>query len=330
MKILLSLLLVVASVFSELPTVFPPDLEKGDLVAVVFPSSFLRKEPDETAAFEILNSKVLWLQQQGYRTICYPSQVNRVGYLAGTDAERAKALMDAWKNEEVKAIWCFQGGYGAQRILDQLDYEFIGTNPKIFIGMSDITALHQAIRQKTGLVTYLAPVLNYFNEPEFDNHYAWASLEEMLTNPVEREVIFPEGIDCKVIQQGSTSGKLIGGNLSLIAGLCGTEWQLNTEGKVLLLEDISESNYRIDRILWQLKESGLLDKCAAVILSSWEDCKSNSQCSLSLDEIFHHYFSDATYPVIRGFPSGHIRYQAALPLNSLVEIDTDSRTVRLL
>ena len=321
---------MVASAFSEPPAVFPPALQKGDLVAVVFPSSFLRVEPDEITAFEILNSKIEWLQQLGYRTICYPSQVNRVGYLAGTDDERAEALMEAWKNEEVKAIWCFQGGYGSQRILDQLDYEVIKVNPKIFIGMSDITALHQAIRQRTGLVTYLAPVLNYFNEPEFDNQFALASLEEVLANPAQREVIFPEGIDCEVLRQGCATGQLIGGNLSLIAGLCGTEWQLNTEGKVLLLEDISESNYRIDRMLWQLKESGLLDKCAAVILSSWEDCKSNSQCSLSLDEIFHHYFKDAKYPVIKGFPSGHTRYQVTLPLNALIEIETDTKSVRCL
>jgi muramoyltetrapeptide carboxypeptidase len=329
-KILLASLLSFTSLFSDLPTVFPPALQKGDLIALVFPASFLDKENEE-AQVE-LNLKAEWLQLQGYRTIFYPDKVSRSGYLAGTDDERAKALMNAWKNEEVKAIWCFRGGYGSQRILDYLDYDWIKAHPKIFIGMSDITTLHQAIQTKTGLVTFLAPVLKYFHdkEVEFDDSFAFSFLEQVLVNKMTGAIpSSPEG-NFEVISPGIAKGKLVGGNLSLIAGLCGTKWQLATDRKILILEDVDEKICSIDRMLWQLKKSGLLDQPAAVILASWTNCTPISKHSFTLEQVFEHYFGNAKYPVIRGFPSGHGKYQITLPLNTEMEINTDLKQVSML
>lgn len=332
MKKFLSLcFLFIAPIFAEPLSILPPSLKSGDLIAIVFPASF--PDLDDEKAEELLIKQAQWLQAQGYRTIFYPKKVTRIGYLAGTDIERAEALMNAWKNEEVKAIWCFQGGYGTPRILDRLDYEIIKTHPKIFIGMSDITALHQAIQQKTGLVTFLGPVLKYFNSQimtDFDDKYAFSSFTDLLVNQTSGEAIFPLKFDIKVIRPGLAKGKLVGGNLSIITALCGTKWQLDTKGKILILEDISESVYKIDRMLWQLEKSGLLDQPAAVILASWENCKPNHNYSLTLEQVFEHYFKNAKYPVISGFPSGHVQQQLTVPLNTMLEIDTTTKKVSLL
>lgn len=240
--------------------------------------------------------------------------------------------MRAWKNNEVKAIWCFRGGYGTQRILNLIDYAFIKANPKILIGMSDITALHHAIQQKTGLVTFLAPVLNYFNvnQSSFNDQYALSQLKNVIVNPKIGEIPLPPNVELKILKKGKARGRIVGGNLTIIAGLCGTKWQLNTKGKVLILEDVGEDIYRIDRMLWQLKEARLLDSPAAVILGDWIGCNSNLKYSLTLEQVFNNYFGTAHYPVIRNFPSGHGSYQATIPLNSLVEVNTDTKKISLL
>jgi len=329
-KTLLALFLFFASLSAEPPPISPTALQKGDLIALVFPASFLKAEENEAQG--IMTRKAKWLQSRGYRTIFYPAKVNRIGYLAGTDEERAEAFMNAWKDEEVKAIWCFRGDYGTERILANLDYEYIQTHPKILIGMSDITALHQSIQLRTGLVTFLAPVLNFFDEngDEFDDFYAFSSLEQVVANQMTADIFLPPEIEIGVIRPGKARGSLVGGNLTLIASLCGTKWQLDTEGKILILEDLSESVYRIDRLLWQLKESGLLEKPSAVILGNWVDCDATSPYSLSLTQVFEHYFGNAPYPVIQGFPVGHDKYQTTLPLNRLAEIDTELKQVTIL
>lgn len=313
---------------ADQPQIIPQALKKGDLIALVFPASFF----DEKDGQLIIERKAKWLNKQGYRTIVYPTKVQRRGYLSGTDQERAHSLMDAWKDEKVKAIWCVRGGWGTPRIVDLLDYEWIKSHPKIFIGMSDITALHQAIQKKTGLVTFLAPVLNYFDDSsEFDANYAFTELEEVLVKGKTGVVHYPEGLEeQKIVTPGKATGKVVGGNLSLIASLCGTPWQLNTTGKILLLEDVGEDVYRIDRMLWQLEQAGLLEKPAGVILAHWENCGSKFKYGLTLNEVFSHYFKGASYPVIRGFPSGHYKFQTTVPLNALTEIDTEKKCVKLL
>jgi muramoyltetrapeptide carboxypeptidase len=154
----LCFLFFLTTLAAEPAPIYPPPIEKGDVIAIVLPASFL-SYLDEEAAQDMLSSKLSWLESKGYEPILYPKKIKRIGYHSGTDEERAEALMDAWKDERVKAIWCFQGGHGSYKILDKLDYKYIQENPKIFIGMSDITALHIAIQQKTGFVTFLAPIL---------------------------------------------------------------------------------------------------------------------------------------------------------------------------
>ena len=306
---------------------YPPLLQKGDLVALVFPGFFLEKDKAEADA--IMLEKAHWLQSKGFRVTYYPKSITPYGYFSAPDTERAHALMSAWKNENVKAIWCFRGGYGCQRILDLLDYEWIKTHPKVFIGMSDVTALHSAIGQKTGLVTFLSPVLNYYHEKksEFDDAYAFNSLKQVVMNQPKGEIALPSNLKPKALRPGKAKGKLVGGNLTLIAALCGTKWQLDTKGKILVLEEIGERLYRIDRMLWQLKECGMLDNLAGVVLGGFTDIVPHTKSTFTLDEIFKEYFRDKPYPVLMNFPTGHDSFQATLPLNYEVVLDADNAKV---
>ena len=330
MKKILLVLFFFSTLAADMPRAVPSALKKGDLIALVFPAFFLNKE--STEAQQILDRKAKWLNQKGYRTIFYPNRIKMHGYLAGTDKQRADALMSAWKNPEVKAIWCVRGGYGTPRMLDLLDYEWIKEHPKILIGMSDITALHAALLQQSGLVSFLGPVFNSFDEKEssFDADYAFTELERVLVEKKRGEIKLPDPESFKVIKAGKGIGRLVGGNLTIIAGLCGTKWQLDTNNKILVLEDVGEDIYRIDRMLWQLREAGLLDNPAAVILANWKDCKSTFVNTFSLDEVFIQYFGKAKYPVVMGFPSGHDKFQTTLPLNTSAEVDTSLMKVTLL
>lgn len=332
MKKFLIIIFFATSLTAKEPSpIYPEPLKKGDLVAIVFPASYV-PEYNLKIASEIVQKKEMWLKKLGYKTVVYPSKVIRKGYLSGSDQDRAKALMDAFKNKDVKAIWCYRGGYGSPRILDLLDYDYIKENPKILIGMSDITALHIAIQKKTGVVTYLGPVLHYFGEGdgEFQEKYAVSELEPILSGIKTGNVIYPEGLEIEVLRPGKARGKLVGGNLAMIASLCGTKWQLDTKGKILVLEDINEEPYKIDRMLWQLRESGLLEEPAAVILGSFTKCYSTSKVSLTLQDVFKEYFGASDYPVIFGFPTGHGAYQTTLPLNSEAELNTAHAKLKLL
>lgn len=326
---ILLLLLCCTALQAEIGRITAPALKKGDLIALVFPASYLECDDPEG----VLKKKIAYLEAKGYRAALYPAVCKPQGYLAGSDKERAQALMAAWKNPEVKAIWCVRGGYGTPRILDLLDYDWIRKHPKILIGMSDITALHHAIQLKTGLVTFLGPVFNYFGNANdsFDEQYALMQLEPVISVAKGKKIDLPASPsfpEMKVIRKGKAKGRFVGGNLSLICALLGTRWQLNTKGKILVLEDVGEKAYRIDRLLWQLEEAGLLEHPAAVILAGWEGCTATN--SISIEQIFQEYFKNKPYPVILNFPSGHIKYQATLPLNTLGELDTDKKRVTIL
>lgn len=316
--------------------ILPEALQKGDLIAIVFPASYIEDEDLEGQLNpeKLLEVKVEWLKNQGYRAILYPKKIKRLGYLAGTDDERAKAFMDAWKNEEVKAVWCCCGGYGSGRILDKLDYGYIKAHPKIFIGTSDITILHDAIQTKTGLITFLSPGLLYYssNSEKFDDQYAFSSLEHLIVEKKTGVISVPPQEALQTIRPGIAQGRLVGGNLTLMAMSCGTEWQPDMRKKILILEEVSANFDEIDRSLWQLKESGVLDQLRGVILGTFTNCKpySTSELSLTLDQIFDDYFKDAPYPVIKNFPAGHDKYQVALPLNGLIEIDANAKQIKIL
>jgi muramoyltetrapeptide carboxypeptidase len=268
----------------------------------------------------------------------------RRGYLAGTDEERADEFMAAFRDPQVKAIFCGAGGYGTTRMLDRLDYEVIRSHPKILTGFSDITGLHLAIQRRSGVVTFHSPVASYGlgsseNPSTFSLDYFWRALlarsyfgpdGQMLSSGYEY-VAPRENPTIETLSPGVGRGQLTGGNPTLIATLMGTPYEIETKGRILFMEDRNEEPYRIDRFLSQLRLAGKLDGLAGVVVGVFVDCDAkDARGSLTLREVFGDYFAKIGVPVIANFPVGHFKYNATLPMGVEAELDADRRTLRLL
>ena len=306
----------------------PAGLKPGDTIAIVAPAGELIPKRVKLA--------VERLEEMGFKTT-FAEDLYRVrGYLAGTDERRAEELMQAFADPGVDAIFPGTGGYGTMRMLDLLDFEVIRANPKVLVGFSDITGLHIALATKCNLVTFHSPnpqwgLGSVDNLPVFSAGYFWRSLlaEE---NRGEEGFVYdpPSWAPLGTFAPGVGVGPLCGGNLSLIAGLTGSEYQLDTEGRVLFLEDVNEAPYRIDRMLRQMQLTGQLDNLAGVILGQFRKCEPDGDSSLSLPEVFLDYFADAPYPVVCNFPAGHVTLNATLPFGVPVRVDAERREVRVL
>lgn len=292
-------------------------LALGSKIGVAFPSGCL----DPSHVDIITNG----LKTLGYIPILADNAYSQYGYLAGTDAERANALMRLWKDPTISLIWCAKGGYGACRILDLLDFELIKDHPKILIGMSDITALHSGFSTKVAFPTFLGPNLSLLFT-QGDKSRNAKMLEDTLS--YLRSFRDRASLESSTwIRAGQSRAPLIGGNLCVLTSLIGTAWEPEFNNKILLLEDVNEAPYRIDRMLFQLENSGALESLKGVILSSFENCHPSSLPSLKLEDIFNQYFGSKPYPVLRGFPSGHLCYQKTLPLGQNFHISAEKSFV---
>lgn len=312
----------------------PAAIQPGDTIAIVGPAG-----PRQENHVAFIEER---LRALGYHVLTSPQVTTRWGYLAGTDEERAASVMEAWRNPEVDAIFCSVGGYGTTRMIDQLDFDYIRENPKILTGFSDITGIHLAIHERTGLVTFHSPTTMWvYGRDEAERPFA----VESFWRAVDAES-YPAGEDAgpgwtlplrepsvpiETINPGKATGRLTGGNLSLIHALMGTEFEIQTEGRILFLEDVGEAPYRVDRMLSTLRLSGKLDNVAGVVLGQWSRCEaSNPDRSFTLREVLDHYFEGRDYPVVFNFPVGHVNENATLPLGILAELDADAGTLRLL
>lgn len=277
------------------------------------------------------------LEQAGFR-VTYGSDLDRQrGYLAGTDEQRAAELMAAFTDPQVDAIVPMSGGYGCTRILDRLDWDVIRQHPKLVFGFSDITALHLAIAAKTDFISVHASNA----DGSWGKHAPMAAYTQTWFWRITRPSPWPsEGITydlppqhgpLKSLSPGVARGALIGGNLTLVSSLMGTPYEVDTRGKVLFIEDVHEAPYRVDRYLSQLRLAGKLKSPAAVILGQFTDADPDSDApGLSMEQVFHDYFGNASYPVLANFPAGHHRHNAALPMGADVEVNADQGSVRLL
>ncbi len=320
----------------EFAPIHPVGLIPGDTIAFVAPAGKLDRQRMDLARQR--------LRAMGFRVQVPDDLYRSRGYLAGPDETRAEELMAAFRDPNVKAIFPGTGSYGATRILDRLDYDVIRKNPKIIIGFSDITGLHLAIQKKTGLVTFHSPnpmwgLGSEGNLRDFSARYFWRAL--LQRGPLDSggqgstggyTIVTPQGVpQVRAISPGVGRGRLTGGNLSLIIALMGTEFEIETDGRILFLEDVGERPYRIDRYLCQLRLAGKLDNLAGVILGQFADCEpKKGKASLSLSQVLGDYFDDLGVPVVVNFPAGHSAYNATLPLGALVEVNADTGSVSVL
>lgn len=313
--------------------IYPPLLEKGDTIMFVAPAGELDRERMMLAKKR--------LERCGYRVKMRPDLFAVDGYLAGSDARRAEELMQAFTDPEVKAVFPGTGGYGTMRILDLLDYSVIRENPKLFVGFSDITGLHAALNRHAGLVTYHSPLPMWgLGSPEylskFSARYFFRAVQVCPDQQGDYTIEIPRNVpQPRSWGVGKTRGRLTGGNLSLVAALEGTPYALDTQDAILMIEDVGEAPYRIDRMLRQLQLAGKLSGLRGAVLGQFTERDKDKKKKVktgrfSINGVLKQYFEPLGIPVLWNFPIGHHKKNCTLPMGGEVEIDADHNTLRVL
>jgi muramoyltetrapeptide carboxypeptidase len=291
----------------------PPLLSAGARVALVAPAGPLRG-PEE------LDTSVANARALGWEPIPGANVLARHDYLGGTDAERLQDLNAALAEDRIDAVWCVRGGYGAMRLLPYVDWASLTRRPRALIGFSDVTALHAAASTRCGLVTYHGPT-------------ARGALTDFSRDSLTRAVA--EGRDpcgradaARTVRGGRAHGRLAGGNLALLAALAGTSYAPDYRGALLVLEDIGEPAYRIDRMLTQLRLSGALSQIAGLVVGHFtEPAPGHELSSHTLDVLVGEAADVAGVPAIAGVPVGHVDDQWTIPLGATAYLDADTRTL---
>ncbi|MDK2820323.1 MAG: muramoyltetrapeptide carboxypeptidase [Clostridia bacterium] len=298
----------------------PPQLKKGDTIGVIYPASPL---PD----IKYLERGKAFFNKFGFNVI--ESYFQSKGYLAGSDAKRLANLHQMFEDPNVKALICLRGGYGTLRLLQDINYQLIRSNPKILIGYSDITALHLAINKMTGLVTFHGPMIYPELGEDIISPYTIESLIRTITLNEPLGTLDHGFIKPVTISPGQAEGMIIGGNLSLVTATLGTPFEIDTTGKILFLEEVDEAPYRIDRMLMQLKLAGKLEVAAGIIFGQFTRCI-NSRNNLTPLDIIKRDLVPLGKPCIYGLPAGHLPTQLTLPLGIRVRLDATNCTLTYL
>ena len=301
----------------------PKALKFGDTVGIIAPAS-----PTTDSNIKKVEKK---LSEMGFKVKMGKSVYERYGYLSGPDGVRAEDINSMFRDEEVDGIICIRGGYGTPRILDLLDYEIIKENPKVFIGYSDITALHIAFNQIAGLVTFHGPMaasdmLRNFSDFSKDHLFKAVMNKEALGR-----IINPDGEEITTINGGIGEGEIIGGTLSLIADTLGTPYEIDVKGKILFIEEVMEEPYRIDRMLNQLRLSGKLNEAEAIILGDFNKCEPEKPNeSLTLEEVIDDHIKPLGKPTIYNLQAGHCQPMVTIPFGVRARLDADNKELTIL
>ncbi len=285
----------------------PPHLAPDDLVAVTAVAGPIRPERLE-AGVERLRGWGLRVRVQPHTLDTHP-----FGYLAGTDRDRACDFAAAWMDDQVAAVIAGRGGYGAQRMLDHLDWRRLAeARPKILAGFSDVTALHQAVASRLGLVTLHSHVTTSLGAASDDSV---ERMRAMLFEPAADDLF--AGEDVRRLVPGSVVGVLVGGNLSMLASEVGTAFSRPARGGIVLLEDVTEEGYRIDRLLTQLLRVGWFDGARGIVLGTFTDCGDPA----AVEAILIDRLAPLGVPLAAGFDFGHTATTACVPLGVRATLD---------
>jgi muramoyltetrapeptide carboxypeptidase len=291
----------------------PPLLTAGARVALVAPAGPLRTPEEFQTSLENV-------RRLGWDPVPGANVLARHGYLGGRDAERLHDLTAALTDESIDAIWCVRGGYGATRLLPHIDYTSLTRRPRALIGFSDATAIHAAVGTRCELVSYHGPT-------------ARGELTEFSRSSLERAVVEcgdPCGMapEARTVRGGRAHGRLVGGNLALLAALAGTAYAPDYRGAILVLEDVGEPLYRIDRMLVQLAQSGALAQLAGIVAGHFTDSTPDHDVAgQTIGDLIREAAEVAGVPAIVGAPIGHIQDQWTLPLGANARLDADALTL---
>ena len=293
--------------------IFAAPLKKGDTVGIIAPAGPVRNESDFSAGLKILH-------ELGFKTRYQNDILRHHDYLAGTDQERLAELHELWRDPEVKAILAVRGGYGCLRLLPGLDFALIRQQPKILIGFSDLTVLLSAIRQQTGLITFHGPMLTTLPRSDRDSREAFFNL---LTGRPRPEIKIKR---LEILKSGQARGRLLPGNLTSLVDLIGTPWEPDWRDTIVVLEDIGEAPYRIDRLLTHLRAAGRLEQIAGLILGDFDQCGDVELIWQRTLELLTHQ----PIPVWANFPCGHGSRNQILPVGAEAYFDSSASSLTIL
>lgn len=303
----------------------PPALKNGDRVALIAPAGILENQAHVDKAIEKMASL-------GLIGVPMPNVLSTWGYFAGTDEQRVSDLNTALRDPALKAVVAIRGGYGATRILNEIDYSAMRTNPKLLLGFSDITALHIAFLMESGVVTFHSPCADSSWNP-----YSIAGFKAVCQDaPKNYEVPLSTGATTKVLRPASRKpgelnqvpGTLLGGNLTVLTSMVGTKWLPKFADSILFLEDIAEDPYRIDRMLTQLESAGHLHGCRAIAVGDLrprklypEETPDPPERTFTYEQVFQDRCDRLGIPVVMGLPFGHVSSNHVIPLGIQSKID---------
>ena len=307
----------------------PPRLRPGDTVGLIEPAGF----SDDAFDLDLVKETIVAM---GLKPKAARHLTERHGYLAGRDEDRAADVNAMFADPEVRAVFAVRGGWGCARILPYLDFRIIRANPKLLIGFSDITALHLAFAARAGFATIHGP-----NASSSWPRFSWDIFRAIAFDAATPTLTNPAGDDDRLVQRsgrirrfrgGRASGRLLGGNLTVLAALMGTPWLPDFDGALLFLEDVDEAPYRIDRMLTQLALAGLLQKVAGVIFGQCTNCGpvGPSYGGFTLSQILEQHLAPLGVPAFQGAAFGHVAHQFSLPVGIRAEMDADKGSIRLL
>ncbi len=281
---------------STIARVKPPALRPGDTVGIVAPASNVKRSDLEAGCER--------LRRAGYRPFYFDSILEHDLYFAGSVQRRARELEEMFAREEVRAIVCARGGYGANYLLETLDLEKIKAHPKIFVGYSDLSTLLTYFVDAAGLVTFHGPMAakDWAHEDGVD----MASWQAALAGAAAWEPDLGAGSGASGLVEGTAEGILYGGCLSILAASLGTPYEIHTEGTILFMEDVAAKPYQIDRMLMQLKLAGKLDGVRGIIFGEMLDCLQSAKQEYTLEEVVLRIVGSLGVPVAFGVRSGHV------------------------
>lgn len=299
-------------------SVIPPYLQKGDTIGIVAPSGYMPIEKMQTC-IDTLDS---W----GYTVqLGATTHSQSQNYFSGTDEERLNDLQQMMDDRNIKAIFCARGGYGMSRIIDKINFKKFRKHPKWIIGFSDITVLQSHLFANYKMASLHAPMAAAFNDGEFNNPYILSVKDAIEGKPAHYKCAV-HGFN----KIGEAKGQLVGGNLSLLAHLTGTDSDIRTKNKILFLEDVGEYLYNIDRMLLQLKRSGKFDKLAGLIIGGFTDSKDTERpFGKQVYEIIYEQMNRYNFPICFGFPVSHEKENYALKVGGKYRLSVSNESVVL-
>ena len=286
------------------PRIKPPALQPGDTVGIIAPASDIKRQPLEAGCEA--------LRRLGYKPFFFDSLLEKDLYFAGSAERRARELDEMFMRDEVRAIICARGGYGANYLLDTLNLERIATHPKIFVGYSDITTLLTYILDSAGLVTFHGPMVTKdFAHADGVDVRSW---EAALTGTSEWALNIGSESGAKPLAAGSADGILYGGCLSMLVASLGTPYEIQTASTILFIEDVATKPYQVDRMLMQLKLAGKFAGVHGIVFGEMLDCSQIKDQDYTLEEVVLRVIGDLGVPVAYGLRSGHVsRRNITLP-----------------